>query len=491
MLDDLPHELLSLILGHANVLAQPVFRCVTRKWCAMVDANQAIMRDQESHAWGLDYVCVHKCAWYGCADKYACKVASMCWWSVFDWMIGCAGERGSAMEKACIVAAEFGDLERLGLFHNKRGSYHICSEATTVAVRCGQLPVVEWLHSKGLLRVPFMLHEAIEYARWEILEWAREKALYKVSSVYSAAATSGNSDTVERVLFRENRSDAVPYLANAAAACGSIRLLDLAVERGCSPDACTYQRAVEANHLHIVEWLHVHGYGPPTAACAAAAARRGLLDMLQLLHGYGCPMDPHVCREAAAGNHLDVLVWASARDCPRDDAACLESAAAQGHLRILEWMMDHGYVWYLHAMTCAVRNGHNHILAWAIKRRYALPTSLCATAAERGRIGALQMAFQAGCGWDERVCAAAAASGSIRTLQWARARACPWDIETTYRAAQRGHLGILQWLCANGCPHDFEVLRLCAHEQSTQHMLEWIDANSAPSTVEAPARTLA
>ena len=77
-----------------------------------------------------------------------------------------------------------------------------------------------------------------------------------------------------------------------------------------------------------------------------------------------CPWDSSICRYAAAGGHLDCLIWAREHGCPWDSWTC-SSAAARGHLDCLIWAREHGCPWDASTCISAAGGGHLDCLIWA------------------------------------------------------------------------------------------------------------------------------
>jgi hypothetical protein len=71
--------------------------------------------------------------------------------------------------------------------------------------------------------------------------------------------------------------------------------------------------------------------------------------------------------------------------------------------------------------------------------------SICEYATENGHLHVLQWLVENGFPWDERICEYAAYNGRLDILQWARENGCPWNTWVCSYAAQNGYLDILQW----------------------------------------------
>jgi len=99
-------------------------------------------------------------------------------------------------------------------------------------------------------------------------------------------------------------------------------------------------------------------------------------------------------RKAAAGGHLEVLMWAREHGCNWDEFTCA-FAAEGGHLEVSQWVREHGCPWEEH-----------------------IPES------------------------DRDCCALAAQGGHLEVLKWLHEHNCPWDEQSVLRP-----LGMGIWRC--------------------------------------------
>ncbi|KAK3266561.1 hypothetical protein CYMTET_24824 [Cymbomonas tetramitiformis] len=183
------------------------------------------------------------------------------------------------------------------------------------------------------------------------------------------------------------------------------------------------------------------------------AAGGGHLKVLQWVREHGCPWDANTCHYAAEGGHPEVLRWAHEHGCPWDASTCT-AAAGGGHLKVLQWAREHSCPWDASTCSGAALGGNLEVLQWA--RDHGCPWNAyrCSGAATGGHMMVLQWAREHGCPWHSRTCAVAAEGGHLEVLQWAREHGCPWDASTCSGAAGGGYLKMLQWAREHGCPWD-------------------------------------
>lgn len=156
------------------------------------------------------------------------------------------------------------------------------------------------------------------------------------------------------------------------------------------------------------------------------AAQNGHLHILEWLLEEGYPWDERTCQCAAFNGHLEVLKWLQEKGCPWDHHTC-EHAAYKGHLEVLKWAHENGCPWNEETCLDAVLNGHFEVLKWA---------------------------HEHGCPWDKRTCIGAAITGDLDTLKWAREHGCSWSENVVGYAMLHGHTDIVLWAIDNGCPYD-------------------------------------
>jgi hypothetical protein len=149
----------------------------------------------------------------------------------------------------------------------------------------------------------------------------------------------------------------------------------------------------------------------------------------------------------AEQGYLNILKWASQNFSTIFDlhkTNCCHSAAREGHLEVLEWIMNNGCFWDSSICCSTAKEGHLEILKWARKNNYALDVRTCYHAAKGGHLEIIKWARGKNCPWDERVCSEAASGGYLEILKWARESGCPWNGKVCSNAALGGHLEMLK-----------------------------------------------
>jgi hypothetical protein len=120
--------------------------------------------------------------------------------------------------------------------------------------------------------------------------------------------------------------------------------------------------------LELVSWGRSNGMSMDWRVCAAAA-QAGRVDVLEWARndaGCGLPWDV-LCAFAAGGGHLETLRWCRFECEPRCpwDQETTAAAAEKGHLKVIQWAVQHGCPLDDMTIEMAKRNGHNHVVQWA------------------------------------------------------------------------------------------------------------------------------
>lgn len=227
------------------------------------------------------------------------------------------------------------------------------------------------------------------------------------------------------------------------------------------------EAAVLKGHVEILKYLIDSKY-PWRDDLLAEAAGYGQLECLQLLHKYrqqterGRVIHPPVCLEAARNGHLDCLMFAHEVHYFWGENVCAE-AAANGHLDCLIYLREHGCPWSEDVMQRAAYYGHLHCLVWAHEHGCLTYRHHCGIlhAARGGHLDCMQYAAEISEGivhiqdtseWRSKVCAVAAQGGDPRCLSFAHKRGYPWNAEVCVIAAATGHVECLEYAINNGCP---------------------------------------
>ncbi|KAL4083980.1 hypothetical protein QTP88_029296 [Uroleucon formosanum] len=119
---------------------------------------------------------------------------------------------------------------------------------------------------------------------------------------------------------------------------------------------------------------------------------------------------------AAAGGHLDCLIYAHSNGCLWDEQTC-SMAAGNGHLKVLKYARENGCPW---------------------------DETVCSKAAQNGMLDCLVFLHTNGCPWDADMPRSAAVSGYLDCLRCAHENGCPWNEVTCSDAAESGNLECLK-----------------------------------------------
>ena len=177
----------------------------------------------------------------------------------------------------------------------KRGlQEYMCKQA----IEHGHLEVLQCLRDMGCMWPSDAFRIATQYEQRAIFEWLLEQpwALNHSSSYALAHAIRwGDVDLVARVHANLLVNDSLDeQVSRAAAAVGSVEILEWLRAHDCPMDQSTMRTAIEHGHVDCVAWLrHQCAIGFGDEACKHAA-KAGHALVLAYLHEQGCPWDEGV-----------------------------------------------------------------------------------------------------------------------------------------------------------------------------------------------------
>ena len=261
------------------------------------------------------------------------------------------------------------------------------------------------------------------------------------------------------------------------------RLLAWALdEAGCPADHRVVVAAAAGDHLDSLIWARDRGLPTTHPTACRRAAERGSLAALAFLFGGAKTTE---CSRHGASERITSADAATSSDDPGLPRACAALAARGGHVDVLRWLAaSFPSEVTLGASECAAAAGAGRLetLAFLVDEQGATPNALAFEAAARGGHVAA-MAWLRARGFsvpgEERACAYAARGGHVEALEWARAMGMPWDRETCKAAARSGRLDVLRWLRRNGCPWD-EWTCVYAERAGHAHVARWARENGCP-----------
>ncbi|KAF0715343.1 Aste57867_3420 [Aphanomyces stellatus] len=270
---------------------------------------------------------------------------------------------------------------------------------------------------------------------------------------------------------------------------------------GCTSDAMDW--ACEHGNLELVMYLHRHGRPVCTKnglfqavsklhldvatyvvefvqgndfqdaideAINTTVPRTGRLDVALHLISLGARLELYAMEAAAASGQLAMVQWIHANATgDRNDPDCLYApviyAAENGHLAVVEYLLDHFCatngqldIMYPNAMHAAAGAGHIEIVQ-AIHRYTNDTCSMTGAmdiAAANGHLEIVQRlhAHRPERGCSQRALDLAAANNHMDVVVWLHHQTIPFTTKAMDGAAKNGHLRMVQWLHAHasaGC----------------------------------------
>lgn len=216
----------------------------------------------------------------------------------------------------------------------------------------------------------------------------------------------------------------------------------LTIERFKSQDLTDQlvQKAAEQGQLMALKWLLALCYNSldtDDSSPIVAAAKRGNLNMLQLMASHFSPAHWGWQVVVAAARHEACLAWLLRQDpgCPWIvfNVSVFHSLAVSGDLQALICLHEHSGLPTEYGsadiMLTAAEHGYLPMVQWLRSLHPTMP-------------------------WPARLSCAAAEQGALHILQWISSQCppCPLHCECLRLAALFGHLDTVQWLCTQPLP---------------------------------------
>ena len=378
---------------------------------------------------------VEPCSWdlASCARAICSSTA----WQALQKDLQSVGAYAHASAGIWALAAQLQDIAIMGQLKAAGQLYPCDLEACQVLLGNGNVETILWLlHSHGTCQdvtssdlFTQWVHAALSQCNAAVLQWLRSispAAFWQQSGLYSKAKSTHirellrspefccpctprdfekaaqRTDLEELQLLAGTRMPCdQPWdkrVCEAAALQGHMATIQWLWDRVPSSfwdEACMH--ALNGHHAHVIRWL-LHQTPPPpfvprrplggwllrgsagpypcdpTDNCIgwtvlgyhSQLPSQGLLEQI--------PVDPYACRQAAAINHMELMVYLRKKGYPWDARSC-NLAAANGHLRMLRWLRGQTLPcpWDAHTTQLAAENDRLDVLSWLLSQAPACP----------------------------------------------------------------------------------------------------------------------
>jgi hypothetical protein len=308
---------------------------------------------------------------------------------------------------------------------------------------------------------PALLPSADDNHGWSLCKFRRaDRHYYKAQFADSltVAVNRGDLDVV-RWLFQHFRGCAAPAdLVETAASAGHFPILQFLLGNGRRADLQIYQDSRReptlAGHddqdaTNTVLW---------GGKDMAAAAKRGHGDIVQWLYENVRGVERDLSRVmiyTVRKGDLALVQWLLAtvyRDNPDLPPPTINDATRGGHLHLVQWLFDQGYVEHVeHAFRNSSMSDYGDIVKWLVEHNILVNV-------DEGVQGAAASGFFSIVVWllernlgrgAFRSMYLAAINGNLEVAQYVHAKGITdYGEHTMYMAAERGFLGVVKWLHA-------------------------------------------
>jgi len=176
-------------------------------------------------------------------------------------------------------------------------------------------------------------------------------------------------------------------------------------------------------------WENLWPYSTGEKMFCAKVARTNKLELLKWIREEKkCEWGAWTINAAAGHGNLEMVKYCVANECPMNEGACA-SAAWGGDLECLKYLREEEKApWDWATASGAAKNGHLHILEYLVERKYE---------------------FQ----YVHGACCHAARYGHLDCLKFLHETAkAPWDSDAVQCAHKNNHVECVQYLLDNDCP---------------------------------------
>ena len=244
---------------------------------------------------------------------------------------------------------------------------------------------VAWAYNAKHVKVSTLVRCAAAAGALPSLEWLHQNANFSWANDFDAcrfAAKHGHLNTL-RWLVRTARARWDPRdIVDTAAKNGHLNCLKWAMHHGCETPRHLLHEVARNGHADVVEFLWIYNASEGVIEAVTEAAGQGHMNVLRMFHRHNLRWGRAPKEEAARCNKLEALKFLVKND--RHDfhpqelqyqegwlEACIAMATKQGHVRVLEWLVDtFSEDCQINAAMCllAARTGRIGVLKWILNR---------------------------------------------------------------------------------------------------------------------------
>ncbi len=333
-------------------------------------------------------------------------------------------------------------------------------------------------------------HVIQRYDSAALLEWlcATQRVLLhaRVMDVCMFAAEHNRRDTLRWLRERRVRWD--EFTCAAAANGGHLALLQWLREphQNAPWDSMTCERAACGAHRHVLQWLYTcveYRDHWRASSVAESIVQHGSVALLQWFMEVLAPRadmkttSQRLFLVAAHHGHVQVLEWLLARgydyecdcnyncECNYDEPSICKQAAAGGHLQVLRFAHEQQH-WHWDEQVCLMAATHGQLCALQYACDNGAPVNVewtCKEAIKAGQVDTLRYVCERYAYVpDAETCALAAKGNHIAVLRYLHGeRHAPWDERVCQWALRTRSMCALQYALEHDAPCSANMRRRC------------------------------
>lgn len=263
--------------------------------------------------------------------------------------------------------------------------------------------------------------------------------------------------------------DLLTNIGYGAIYAGNIELLSILNEKHILKTTHSYYFAGRANRPIVTKWLHdnfiyqqfYYEHSPHVTECCGAADG-GHFELLKTLHQKNNNLPRDISTYAARRGHLDILKWLWQLGYIITDYAIEPDIIRNNHLETLSWLIDHGVQIpnKNKAHILAIAYGHLEILKLLVGIGHTCTSHSFSLATKFNRFDIVKYLHEIKCNYNSAVYINVADNGNLEMLKWLRENGYEWNNTLCGRLVNIGNLELLLWAINNNAPYTPRIKNL-------------------------------
>lgn len=235
-----------------------------------------------------------------------------------------------------------------------------CDDMKTAAEN-NNLKNMKWIYQNGAILDSCVFTRAVQTGNLKMIKWLHANRCRHNQQTLTAAVDFGDITNIKYLINNGYEFGCAEF--ETACRWRRLDIIKVLHAVNCPFNSYVAVAAIKNGDLTNIKWLLDNGYSFGYREFKVAAF--GSLDVVKLLHYYGCEWDTITFDNAARCGNLEMMKYLLKNDCPWTTDTFTD-AVENGNLYNMKWLRANGCPWNRNTLKIAFKHNNYETMRWML-----------------------------------------------------------------------------------------------------------------------------